>query len=190
MRSKILFVLLVASTFPALADGAIERIITQADRDRLARYDAIRAEALNEAKEQGNPAEYQALSTLLEKPTVAFNDFNLTGDWQCRVTKAGGLSPLVVYSWFRCRVTDDGSGWMLEKLTGSQKTKGRFYTDSDKRLTYLGAGYVNDDPAPKYGLGPKTDQVGYTFATGPSEWRIEFPAPTYESKLDILELRR
>lgn len=190
MRSKILFALLIASTVPAFADGAIERIITQADRDRLARYESIRAEALREAKEQGNPAEYQALSALLEKPTIALNDIDLTGNWQCRVTKAGNVSPLVVYSWFRCRVTDDGSGWVLEKLTGSQKTKGRFYTESDKRLTYLGAGYVNNDPAPKYGLGPKTDQVGYAVATAPNEWRIEFPAPAYESKLDILELRR
>ena len=38
--------------------------------------------------------------------------------------------------------------------------------------------------------GNVSDQVGYAFRTGPREWRIEFPAPYYESKLDILELRR
>lgn len=190
MRIPVSFALLLATIAPALADGAIDRIITQADRDRLDRYDETRKEGLAEARDQGNALEYKALSDLLERPTVAFGDIDLTGNWQCRTIKAGGVSPLVVYSWFRCRVTDDGSGWVLQKLSGSQRTKGRFYTESDKRLTYLGAGYVNNDRPPQYGMGPKSDQVGYAVATGPREWRIEFPAPTYESKFDILELRR
>lgn len=175
---------------PAFADGAIDKIITAADRERLANYEATRAAALKEAKAGGDAAEFAGLQAQLDKPVVAFNDIDLTGEWQCRTTKTGGLSPLVVYSWFRCRVTDDGSGWMLEKLSGSQRTTGRFYTESDKRLTYLGAGSYNNDPAPKYGAGPQSDQVGYAFATAPNAWRIEFPAPAYESKLDILELRR
>lgn len=190
MRITTALALTLCFCAPALATGAIEGLITQADRDRLASYEKIRAEALAEAEAGGNPVEYKALAATLAKPTIPINDIDLTGNWQCRTTKAGNLSPLVVYSWFRCRVTDDGAGWMLEKLSGSQKTKGRFYTESDKRLTYLGVGYVNNDPAPKYGLGPKSDQIGYAVATGKQEWRIEFPAPTYESKLDILELRR
>ena len=117
-------------------------------------------------------------------------DFDLTGDWQCRTIKAGGLSQLVVYGWFRCRVTDDGSGWMLTKLTGSQRTTGRFYDDGDQRLIYLGSYSVNDDKPKPYGSGPQSDQIGYAFRDGEAAWRIEFPAPYYESKLDILELRR
>lgn len=190
MKIYLAAALMAGIAMPAFADGAIEGIITQADRQRLAGYEATRTEALAEAEAGGNPAEYQALAAALAKPNIPINGIDLTGDWQCRTTKAGKLSPLIVYGWFRCRVTDDGSGWMLEKLTGSQKTKGRFYTDSDTRLTYLGAGYVNNDPAPKYGVGPKSDQVGYAVATAPNAWRIEFPAPAYESKLDILEFRR
>lgn len=190
MRIYIAATILAATSVVALADGAIEGIITQADRQRLANYEATRTQALAEAKAGGDATEYAALAATLAKPNVPINGIDLTGNWQCRTTKAGNLSPLVVYGWFRCKVTDDGSGWVLEKLSGSQKTKGRFYTDSDTRLTYLGAGYVNDQPAPKYGLGPKSDQVGYAFATSPKEWRIEFPAPEYESKLDILEFRR
>lgn len=179
---------LIASS--ALADGEIDRLITPADRDRLAKFDVAKQEALAEAKAGGDPTEYAALIETLDKPTIPINDLKLTGDWQCRTTKVGNISPLVVYGWFRCRVTDDGSGWKLEKISGSQRTIGRFYTESDKRLTYLGAGYVNDDPAPKYGAGPKSDQVGYAVATGPNAWRIEFPLPIYESKFDILEFRR
>lgn len=190
MRFFLATLLSLAAVSTAIADGAIDKIITQADRDRLGRYDETRTAGLNKARIGGNAAEFRALADLLEKPRIAFNDLDLTGNWQCRTSKAGGIAPLVVYSWFRCRVTDDGSGWMLEKLSGSQRTRGRFYTDLDKRLTYLGAGYVKGERAPQYGLGPRSDQVGYAFATGPHEWRIEFPAPTYELKFDILELQR
>jgi hypothetical protein len=41
-----------------------------------------------------------------------------------------------------------------------------------------------------YGSGPESDQVGYAFRTGANAWRIEFPAPYYDSMLDILEFRR
>ena len=87
-------------------------------------------------------------------------------------------------------MSNDGSGWRLTKLTGSQRTTGRFYAGSDTRLTYLGSGSVNDDPAPEYGAGPESDEGGYAFRTGKNAWHIEFPFPHYESKLDILELRR
>jgi hypothetical protein len=114
----------------------------------------------------------------------------MVGDWQCRTIKAGGLAKLVVYGWFKCRVSDDGSGWMLEKVSGSQRTKGRSFDDGEKRLIYLGSFHVAGATAKPYASGPESDQVGYAFRTGPQEWRIEFPAPYYESKLDILEFRR
>jgi hypothetical protein len=114
----------------------------------------------------------------------------MTGNWQCRTIKAGGLGALVIYDWFKCKVTDDGSGWRLQKISGSQRTTGAFYDENDKRLIYLGSFFVDGDPVKPYGSGPESDQVGYAFRTGPAEWRIEFPAPYYESKLDILEFRR
>ena len=173
----------------ALADGVVQKLITPADKTRLAKYDETRKSALAEAK-AGQPSEVKELDALLARPLVAFSDKDLTGNWQCRTIKAGGLGPLVIYGWFKCRVTDDGSGWMLEKTTGSQRTKGRFYDDGEKRSIYLGSGFVAGEKAKRYGAGPKTDQVGYAFRTGPSAWRIEFPAPYYESKLDIIEFKR
>ena len=88
------------------------------------------------------------------------------------------------------RSRDDGSGWQLEKISGSQRTKGRFFDDGEKRAIYLGSGYVNDNKPKPYGSGPESDQVGYAFRTGANEWRIEFPAPYYESNLDIIEFKR
>jgi hypothetical protein len=181
--------LLALSASPALADGVVQKLMTAADKARLEAYEDTRTEALTEAKD-GDQAQLAELEALLAKPLLSLPDFDLGGDWRCRTTKLGGLSPLVVYGWFKCRVSDDGSGWKLEKLTGSQRTTGRFYDDSQTRTIYLGSFSIAADEAQPYGSGPDTDQVGYAFRTGQAEWRIEFPAPKYESKLDILEFRR
>lgn len=180
---------LVALTLPAHADGEVQKLITDADKARLDKYGETRKAALEEAK-VGNPSEVKQLEDLLAKPLVAFSDKDLTGNWKCRTIKAGGISPLVIYGWFKCKVTDDGSGWRLAKISGSQRTGGRFFDDGDKRAIYLGSFSVNDDKAKPYGSGPESDQVGYAFRNSATEWRIEFPAPYYESKLDIMELKR
>ncbi|TIO52534.1 MAG: DUF4893 domain-containing protein [Mesorhizobium sp.] len=180
---------LIGLVLPAHADGEVQKLITAADKARLDRYGETRKAALEEAK-AGNPAEVKQLDALLAKPLVAFSDKDLTGKWKCRTIKAGGLSPLVIYGWFKCEVTDDGSGWQLQKISGSQRTMGRFFDDGEKRAIYLGSFSVNDDKAKPYGSGPESDQVGYAFRSSATEWRIEFPAPYYESKLDIMELKR
>jgi hypothetical protein len=189
LRPLFAIVGLLCCALPALADGEVQKLITSADKARLDKYDETRKTALTEAK-AGDPAEVRQLDALLARPLVAFSDKELTGNWQCRTIKAGGLSPLVIYGWFKCKVTDDGSGWRLEKTSGSQRTTGRFFNDGEQRAIYLGSAYVNSDPAKPYGSGPQTDQVGYAFRTGVSEWRIEFPEPYYESKLDIIEFKR
>lgn len=181
---------LVLSAGTAFADGVVQKLMTPADKARLEQYEATRKTALDEAKAGGDAAEYAALETLLAKPLMSTPDFDMAGNWQCRTVKAGGPAPLVVYGWFRCRVSDDGSGWKLDKLSGSQRTTGRFYDDGAERMIYLGSFSIAGDTAKPYGSGPESDQVGYAFRTGPAEWRIEFPAPYYESKLDILEFRR
>ena len=188
-RHLLLLLLVCSAPIAARADGEVQKLMTAKDRQRLEQYGSTRQAALQEAR-SASPADLAILDGLLAKPLLSFSDFDMTGDWRCRTIKAGGMSDLTVYGWFKCRVSDDGSGWRLQKLTGSQRTTGRFFDDGDKRLIYLGAGSVNDDPVPAYGIGPETDQVGYAFRTGPKEWRIEFPAPHYESKLDILELVR
>jgi hypothetical protein len=173
----------------AFADGEIQKRITPADRIKLEKYGETRKAALA-AAQAGEPTEVKQLNDLVALPLVAFSDKDLIGNWQCRTMKLDTGLPLIVYGWFKCKVTDDGSGWMLRKTTGSQRTTGRLYDDDARRAIYIGSLSVNDDPVKPYGSGTETDQVGYAFRTGPNGWRIEFPAPYYESKLDILELKR
>jgi hypothetical protein len=173
----------------AFADGEVQKLMTMADKARLESYGETRKAALQEAK-GGNPAEVRHLEDILARKIVSFSDQDLTGNWQCRTIKAGGLGALVIYDWFKCKVSDDGSGWMLRKTSGSQRTTGRLYDDGEKRAIYLGSLHYNDDPVKPYGSDPEMDQIGYAFRTGPDGWRIEFPKPVHESVLDIIELRR
>ena len=182
--------LVITALAPAWADGVVDKLMTAADKAKLENYGTVRSEAIAEARSSGPAADLATFEAVLAKPFESFQGFDMTGEWQCRTIKAGGLSALIVYGWFKCSVTDDGAGWLLEKTTGSQRTRGRFYDESDKRLIYLGSFYVAGDPVPAYGAGPATDQVGYAFRTGRQEWRIELPSPYYESKLDMLEFRR
>lgn len=175
---------------PAAATGEIVDIITLHDQLRLMNHTAARKEAIAAAKAGGSPADLKVFDRLVNSLHISMEGFDLSGEWQCRTIKAGGLADLVVYSWFKCRVTDDGSGWRLQKLTGSQRTTGRFFTAADNRLVYLGSGTVNNDKPLPYGSGVESDEAGYAFRIGRNSWLIEFPYPHYESSLDILEMRR
>lgn len=181
---------LLLLAIPARAAGEVDGLITAADKVRLADYGPVRKAAIEEAKAGGAPADLAVLDAALAKPLQSFQGFDMTGNWQCRTIKVGGFATLIVYGWFKCRVSDDGSGWLLEKTTGSQRTKGRFYDENDKRLIYLGSFYVDGETSKPYGSGLESDQVGYAFRTGAKEWRLELPSPYYESKLDIMEFRR
>ena len=66
---------------------------------------------------------------------------------------------------------------MLEKLTGSQRTRGMFYTLSATRLAYLGAGYVNGEKPRDYGQDPKENQVAIVERRAKNKLVFLFPAP-------------
>lgn len=191
LRAGFATIILIAWTTVAQADGAITRIITKPDQAKLDKYEETLGTAVDEAKKGGTVTDVKWLEEILDKPHLGFReDFDMTGEWKCRMAKLGNEPALVIYSWFKCRITDDGSGWMLEKTSGSQRTKGRFYTESDNRLTYLGVGFIAGEKPRNYSAGPDIDQVGYAYRTGNNEFRIEFPAPVRESLMDILELKR
>jgi Domain of unknown function (DUF4893) len=176
----------------ASADGALDKIISDFDKGRLANFEKTEAEALSQAL-RGDPAEVEILTAAMSgKPLPMDGDFDATGKWRCRVIKAGGdeLLPLVVYGWFKCRISDDGSGWFVEKISGSQRLTGRLYTRSATELVFLGAGHVNDDPPRKYGQDAEQDQVAIVTRRAENRLVFEFPAPKFESKLDVMVLER
>jgi hypothetical protein len=65
-----------------------------------------------------------------------------------------------------------------------------FYTLSATRLAYLGAGYYAGEEARRYGEDAKQDQAAVAERRGENRIVIMFPAPQFESKLDVLVLER
>lgn len=176
---------------PAQADGVFEKLVTPVDREKLAKFDEIRAQALAEARAGGAKDDLTILDRTLAGDLLSLHErFNPIGDWRCRTLKLGKGAPLVVYGWFACRITDDGAGWVLEKRTGSQRTAGRFYDNGEKEMYYLGVLSVTGDPKINYGVSHERDQIARAVRPGASRLRLEFPSPEFESRFDILELER
>lgn len=167
------------------------------DDRRLGAFHAAAGDALLQAFAGGDPAEVAMLADILQGAPLPPDQALplLAGEWACRTIKIGGLLPLTVYPPFRCRIGSDGS---LEKLTGSQRTRGRIHRDGD-RLVYLGVGFIAGDAPPPYADLPafdpqaspqRTPQIAVVQMTGKTGGRVMFPAPHLESRFDILTLSR
>jgi hypothetical protein len=188
-----LVLLLICGAFPSasLADGELATLLSEADKARLAQFDTVRSSAIAEAEAGADAQDRLVLDRVLSGSGLEFEpDYDPSGDWQCRTIKLGGGLPLVIYGWFKCRISDDGSGWSLEKTTGSQRTSGRLFNESGNRLVYVGAGHYADEKLRSYGQDAERDQVAYVVRPDAKRLRFEFPLPKFESRFDILELKR
>jgi Domain of unknown function (DUF4893) len=191
MRFFLTSLMFLVLTLPVRADGTLPKIITSDDAARLKQFDAVKEKALAEARAQGDAADVKILDAAMAgSPLTTADDFDATGKWLCRTIKMGGGLPLVVYTPFKCSISDDGAGWFLKKLSGSQRTQGRFYTESETRMIYLGAGHIYDEPPRKYGDDPKENQVAVVERLGKNRLVLQFPKPVYESDFDLLVLER
>ena len=175
---------------PALADGAVVGLLTPEDKGRLARIDSTRAAALADARAHGAPADVVTLDRAMSGTLLSVRKADLAGDWRCRTLKLGKSAGLVVYGWFRCRIVDDGAGWRLDKLTGSQRVSGRFYDDGETRMIFAGAQSLGDEPRQAYGRPGARNQVAMAVRPGQDRLRLEFPEPQVESTFDVMELER
>ena len=165
-----------------------------ADADRLSRLTGAWATALKLANDKGHAGDLAALGPLADPKARALpHPQPAPGDYRCRTVKLGGSLGFISYPWFRCHVElTPGGDLVLTKLTGSQRTAGKFYPDGDTRLVYLGgqAWGADEAAAPAYGQDAKRDQIGVLERIGETRWRLALPWPRVESDLDLVELRR
>ena len=171
-----------------------------ADVQRLSLLSESRAKGLLEAA-NGNPSDVAAARSILSAGVVSASPSRLTGTWRCRTIKLGGLTPTIVYSWFKCRISDRGGQLLFEKTSGSQRTSGTLYPDGGG-FVYLGASYVhyngaNEKPPAYSGTGAAAgasqtpdDQIGLLSLTYDGRARLELPYPVQESTFDVIELKR
>lgn len=173
-------------------------VASSADASRLGRLDQAWRLGRAEAEDKGFADEVEALGPLVDPNAGQAGRLQPPpGTYRCRSVKlgsnaSGGLGYLE-YPFFRCTVElTPGGDLVLTKTTGSQRTRGLLYPDSDRRLVYIGAQAWGADEAgwPAYGQMPERDQIGVFERIGSQRWRLVLPWPKQDSKLEILELVR
>ena len=174
------------------------QVASAADAANLSRLDQAWRLGRAEAEDKGFATEVEALGPLVDPNAGQAGRLQPPpGPYRCRTLKMGtknetGLA-WVAYPFFRCSVElTPGGDLVLTRTTGSQRTRGLLYPDTDRRLVFVGAQAWGADEAgfPRYGQQPLRDQVGVFERIGSSRWRMVVPFPRVESKLEILELVR
>ena len=174
------------------------QVASAADASLLGRLDQAWRMARAEAEDAGFASEVEKLGALVDPNAGLSGRLQpAPGTYRCRTIKLGrrvegqGLA-YVAYPWFACSVElTAGGDLILSKTTGSQRTQGLLYPDTDRRLVYVGAQAWGDEAHfPRYGQTRERDQVGAFERIGDQRWRLTIPWPKQEAKLEILELTR
>jgi hypothetical protein len=176
----------------ARASSDLADTLTSVDLGRLAQFAEAREGAIKSATESGSGEDVALLEKILGGEEMPIRGEDIRDDYRCRVAKLGsqveGLSGLVIYDWFRCRISEDDIGYYLEKTTGSQRLSGHFIDDSETGLIFYGADHYGDEQPRSYDDDPDRNVVGRFVKVGKSRYRLEMPLPFLESRFDILEL--
>jgi hypothetical protein len=196
LKFAVLAALVLAAATPAIAGWQDQ--VSAFDRQRLARLDASRAEALAEAEAGGSAADLRAIRSALAGGRHDISAAALRGNWRCRNLKLGGMTPAKVYAWFPCRVRQTPRGLFFEKLGGYWRVSGRLVRVEGRGWVLLGGiSHRNEPQMPYSGAGEgagavmtSNDAVGLVTGIGRGHARIEFPDPVIESHFDIIELKR
>ena len=184
-----------APALEAAGGGAVEwRVIaTSSDRARLRSWRSAWVEALAKARAAGHGREIAAEGALLDPDAGVSGLAPAPGDYACRVIKLGakgpGLLDYVAYPAFSCRVGAEGDRLSFEKRSGSQRPIGFILPGNDRRAIFLGTLQLGDERlALEYGRDQERDMAGIVERVAPFRYRVVFPWPRLESKLDVIEL--
>lgn len=172
------------------------QVASAADASNLGRLDQAWRLGRAEAEDKGFASQVEALGALVDPNAGQTGRLQpAPGTYRCRTIKLGSNRPggigYLEYPWFRCTIElSPGGDLILTKTTGSQRTRGLLYPDTDRRLVFVGAQAMGMDETtfPRYGQQPIRDQVGVFERIGSSRWRLAIPWPKVDSKIEILEL--
>jgi len=184
----------------ALSSGAAAQemtcVPTRDDAQRLSRLDLAWEQARKEVIESGDGDELRRLGPVADPRVNLTRPQPTPGRYQCRTIKLGaaseGMLPYIAYGWFRCSITlTPGGDLILRKTNGSQRPVGLICPVDTRKARFVGVLELGDEVrTPRYGVDPDRDMIGEVRRVGDETWRVAFPWPAHESKLDIVELRR
>ncbi|HZW15072.1 MAG TPA: DUF4893 domain-containing protein [Brevundimonas sp.] len=171
-------------------------VVSVEDAAALGRLGQAWRLARAEAEDKGFADQVEALGPLVDPNAGQAGRLQPPpGAYRCRTIKLGSNGPggvgYLEYPFFRCTIElTPGGDLILTKTTGSQRTRGLLYPDTDRRLVFVGAqAWGMDETAfPRYGDQRIRDQVGVFERIGSERWRLVIPWPKVDSKLEILEL--
>ncbi|WP_417590817.1 DUF4893 domain-containing protein [Parasphingorhabdus sp.] len=184
-----------------LAAGAADSPVEPQWPQQVTAADMARLEQWKQALEigragvigAGEGAQLAARSPLFETDAALAGSDIPQGLYNCSITKLdgdaeGGL-PYIAYPPFKCRVVNQNGRKHFTKLTGSQRTIGWIDKLAGDRSVYLGTLiYHYENSLVPYGKTAKRDQAAVVQRIGSNHWRMLFPFPAYESKVDVMEL--
>ena len=168
-------------------------VATADDRKRLRDWRISWVAAVNKARQSGHGSEIDREGTLLQ-PDIGLTDpVPPVGEYRCRTLKIGaktpGLSDYASYPGALCRIGLREERLRFTKLDGVQRPVGTLYPDDGQRAVFLGTMVLGDEhKALGYSNDRDRDMAGFVQRIGERTWRIAFPAPHWESTLDVIEL--
>jgi hypothetical protein len=194
LRTLGLALTLVAASGPALGQGvaactAPADALSAADEERLDGLDRSRLRGLSAAMTEPDGEARQIVSGLYANGLAPAGELP-EGDYHCRTVKLGGISPLVAYQFFDCRIeAAEGGGYSIEKTTGSQRFSGHLAPSGDGYF-YRGALNYADEGPVAYDGASERDQVGclYRVSADGQSFVLELPSPHLESLHDVIVL--
>ncbi|MCW3848562.1 DUF4893 domain-containing protein [Sphingomonas sp. LB-2] len=182
-----------ATSTTAFTSDNWRQIATDGDRDRLRGWRKAWDEALPLAR-AANPGAIAAEPELFD-PDRALKDAGIpAGNYTCRTYKLGksgsGLSDFSASPAYSCVVVASEAGLpSFHKMEGPQRPTGLLFADTPSRQVFLGTLILGDEVSPlRYGLDATRNMAGYVERIGERRWRLVFPYPRFESKLDIIDL--
>lgn len=168
-------------------------LATESDRNRIRRWRNSWITAIAQARAGGHGGEIDREGPLLDPDAGLAGARPPAGDYACRTIKVGaasaGLRDYSVTQAFTCRIEETDGRLHFTKLDGPQRPIGILFADNDRRLVFLGTLQLGDEvSAIRYSRDTERDLAGLVERVGPRRWRIAFPAPHFESLLDVIEL--
>ena len=168
-------------------------VVTSEDRIRLRDWRKSFLDALSDARTSGHAADIEREGALLDPDAALAGRAIPNGLYRCRILKVGAKPPamrsLVSSPESRCQVRQEGKLQLFAKLEGSQRQVGTIFPSDGLRQVFLGTVVVGDETrAEHYGTDNQRNVAGYVERIGPDRWRMVIPSPSFESKLDVMEL--
>jgi hypothetical protein len=163
------------------------------DVGRVMALPAAWVRALAEVRANGYGSTLAQLGALVDPGASLERAEPPPGAYHCRVVRLGSHNDaahaLVAEPWFLCRVDYTPRGDLtFVRISGTPRTAGHLYPETDDRLIYLGA--EDEGAAPVYGRRPERDQVGVMERIGPRRWRLALPFPRRDPILELVDIVR